>query len=260
MLLSLPFIAVAAVIAIAIEDLLGTFAPNGLRSALVNSVSGVVQMVFMYLSGPVVAPVLVWLFGTIDSPPIHLRSSGWMLIPSTIVLMSSIDLMDYSFHRLQHKVSWLWAMHSFHHSDETINPTTGYRHYWLDRPLIAFFYFPVGLLFKPDPAVVILASIIGWLLPLYQHLNMKIGFGKLSWLFISPQFHRIHHSLDSRHYDKNFAGFTPLWDVLFGTYFEPDKELYPATGIAEGEPDGVVSALIWPIRSITRSKGRVVPT
>jgi sterol desaturase/sphingolipid hydroxylase (fatty acid hydroxylase superfamily) len=57
----------------------------------------------------------------------------------------------------------------------------------------------------------------------------------LSWLLLTPQMHRIHHSRESRHLDRNFAFIFPLWDVLFGTYYHPGPFEYPATGLASGD-------------------------
>ena len=50
-----------------------------------------------------------------------------------------------------------------------------------------------------------------------------------------PQYHRIHHSFQLEHLDKNFAAFFPIWDILFGTYYHPGKDEFPSTGLLSGE-------------------------
>jgi hypothetical protein len=68
-----------------------------------------------------------------------------------------------------------------------------------------------------------------------NHMNFKFGLGRFSWLLVTPQNHRIHHSRLEEHVEKNFAAFFPLWDVIFGTYYAPKKNEYPPTGLASGE-------------------------
>jgi sterol desaturase/sphingolipid hydroxylase (fatty acid hydroxylase superfamily) len=65
-------------------------------------------------------------------------------------------------------------------------------------------------------------------------MNVRWQMGWASVLWCSPQVHRIHHSLEPQHFDKNFAFVFPLWDVLFGTYCPPKRNEFPATGV-EGE-------------------------
>src|SRR5262249_42236578 len=69
---------------------------------------------------------------------IHLRSDGWWLLLSFIVLILAIDLWSYLIHRAQHKFRVLWAMHSLHHSAEALTMVTGARHFWLEEAIIGF--------------------------------------------------------------------------------------------------------------------------
>ena len=68
-----------------------------------------------------------------------------------------------------------------------------------------------------------------------SHMNVRWHVGWFSRIWCAPQVHRIHHSLEPQHIDKNFAFQFPMWDVIFGTYFHPRKGEFPATGVA-GEP------------------------
>lgn len=67
-----------------------------------------------------------------------------------------------------------------------------------------------------------------------NHANIRIGFGPAAIILASPQWHRIHHSSDPRHRDVNFATFFPMIDWLFGTYYQPARDEYPATGLTGG--------------------------
>ncbi len=68
-----------------------------------------------------------------------------------------------------------------------------------------------------------------------NHANVRIDFGPLTGVIAGPQWHRIHHSTDPHHRDRNFATFFPFIDRLFGTYYAPAVGEYPATGLDESE-------------------------
>ena len=67
----------------------------------------------------------------------------------------------------------------------------------------------------------------------------------ITWIN-SPQWHRIHHSTQPEHVNKNFSGGLPLWDMLFGTAWIPGCNEYPATGLVPGEQVGIIDSIIWP--------------
>jgi sterol desaturase/sphingolipid hydroxylase (fatty acid hydroxylase superfamily) len=169
-------------------------------------------------------------------------------IALSLIWLVMKDFFYYWFHRLQHTSRWLWMEHMLHHTDEHLNVTTSVRHHWLEMPLYAVCVAaPLLLLFHPPLITIPIASVLTNLLDYFIHSNAKLGFGRLSWLLTSPQNHRIHHSKLPEHRDKNFAVVTPLWDVLFGTYYHPGKDEYPPTGLSSGEKvESLRRALILP--------------
>jgi sterol desaturase/sphingolipid hydroxylase (fatty acid hydroxylase superfamily) len=215
----------------------------GVRSIRINSVLGVIQIAASLLGNAVVAPALVWIGGTIGNSPVHMSGQGWRFPVSVLIMLALIDFVDYAFHRLEHRIPWLWAMHSLHHSDATMNATTGQRHVWLDRVLHAIVFAPLGFVFHPDLNVMLAVTVGGWVLDTFDHLNIRLGFAWVPWLVVSPQYHRTHHSARPEHFDRNFAGIFPVWDLLFGTYLKPEG--FPETGLAEGEPLDIKEALAW---------------
>jgi sterol desaturase/sphingolipid hydroxylase (fatty acid hydroxylase superfamily) len=221
----------------------------------INAPLGALSLIFAQVSDPLIAPLVIWVTGRFGPSPLHLSGAGRYLVVSTFLLLAIRDLVDYLFHRAQHSVPWLWALHSFHHSDTDVNASTGYRHYFLDRPLLAFAYLPIGLLFHADASVALLAGFIALLLPLYHHMNVDVNFGRWSQVFVSPQFHRVHHSTDAAHFNKNFCGFLPLWDIIFGTYMEPTE--VGETGLGDEPEPTIISGLLWPIRR--HPKNRILP-
>ena len=94
---------------------------------------------------------------------------------------------------------------------------------------------PMMLLFRPPLITVPIAFFLTSLVSYLIHLNVRLSFGRFSWVLAGPQTHRIHHSRLPGHCDKNFAQFFPLWDVIFRTYYHPQSDEYPASGLVSGE-------------------------
>lgn len=164
------------------------------------------------------------------------------MLASAIVL----DLFFYWFHRLQHS-PLLWPQHLLHHSDTALNVTTTQRAHFLEHLLIpVFMTLPLVLLFRlPTTDLIWIAAIpAAW--AYFVHMNIKVSFGPFWWLATSPQYHRIHHSLEPQHFDRNFALWFPVWDVLFGTAWRPRAGEYPATGVSGVEVTSLPQAAALP--------------
>lgn len=155
------------------------------------------------------------------------------------------DFFYYWFHRLQH-TKWLWPQHKLHHTDEHMSVFTSYRGHWLEDALRApLLVLPMGLVFDITPfESALLASILPFW-TLFFHSNLRISMGPLTPVFAGPQWHRIHHSIETQHRDKNFSAVLPLWDIIFGTYYRPKKNEFPDTGV-QGEPSSVgIKQILW---------------
>ncbi|MES2116314.1 MAG: sterol desaturase family protein [Pseudomonadota bacterium] len=185
-----------------------------------------------------------------------LPANGWHLLPSLLLYTLALDGGEYAFHRAQHRVPALWAMHSLHHSDTAMNATTTDRHFWLEPGIkMMTIYLAAGLLFRPDPAIVGMYAVLG-LYNVVPHMNLRWGLGRGAFLINTPQFHRLHHSILPQHYDCNFAALFPVFDVLCGTYRRPVAGEYPPTGIAGADrPSGMLELLAWPLRRWLRRLG-----
>src|SRR5205823_12438093 len=114
---------------------------------------------------------------------------------SATILMLVTDLIFYWVHRAQHQYKWLWAMHSFHHSDDDVNVTTAYRHFWLEKPLfLLVFYMPLGLMFRISSEAASTFSAMFLFFGLFPHMNAPIELGPLTRVVLGPRVHRLHHS------------------------------------------------------------------
>lgn len=141
---------------------------------------------------------------------------------SWIALWLGVDFTYYWFHRTCHRNNFLWIGHSVHHQSEQYNLSVALRQ-GIGQTLTAWvFYLPLG--FIGFPAWMLLTMLT--LNALYQfwiHTKLIKRMGWFETIFNSPSHHRVHHGVNQRYIDKNYAGSLIIWDKMFGT-FEPETE------------------------------------
>lgn len=185
---------------------------------------------------------------------VHVRTDGWWYIPSLIGFILLVDLYHYGVHRIQHAVPMFWAMHSFHHSANSLTFITGARHFWLEwaMPYAIFPIIPIFFTISADMATII--AVVFFIPDSCAHLNVRFPMGPAITWVNSPQWHRIHHSVQPEHFNKNFASLLPLWDFVFGTAWIPKPDEYPAPGLVPAEPVGAIDSIVWPFRAFIRDR------
>jgi len=142
------------------------------------------------------------------------------------------DFFFYWWHRASHNIGWLWDLHVIHHSDENMNATTATRSHWTVFLLELFItILPTNLILGPIDAKIFAAAGVAATWNFLIHSNVKISFGGFAPVIMGPQAHRIHHSILPHHRDRNFSSLFPIWDILFGTYYHPERGEYPPTGV-----------------------------
>ncbi len=160
---------------------------------------------------------------------------GWPVWARLLFGLVVADFVFWVQHLVSHKVPLLWKFHKVHHSQRELNFFTNDRvhpveyglwHLFQVLPLI-FFSFEV-------PEIYLIAVFYKWQ-PLLIHANVRTNLGPLKHILVTPQSHRVHHSLRPEHHDRNFGAVLTIWDHLFGTQVR-DYEVYPETGI---EDDGL---------------------
>jgi sterol desaturase/sphingolipid hydroxylase (fatty acid hydroxylase superfamily) len=201
------------------------------------------------LLAPVTTACSLMLVNAAGGGWIHLRSDGWWFPLSLMIYIMAIELWAYLMHRAQHAWPFLWAMHSLHHSAEALSVVTGARHFWLENPLIAAVFPILGIVFKVPREVVMPIVLLYFLPDGFAHTNIRLSLGRFGLLLNNPQYHRVHHSIEPQHQNKNFCKMLPLFDVIFGTAWKPGKDEFPATGLVPRETaSGFREGIIWPIR------------
>jgi sterol desaturase/sphingolipid hydroxylase (fatty acid hydroxylase superfamily) len=124
----------------------------------------------------------------------------------------------YWMHRADHRVRWLWATHSVHHSPTTLNLSAAYRLGWTARLSAGPIFFAPLVLVGFPPSVVGGALAVNLFYQFWLHATWFPRLGPLEWVLNTPSHHRIHHASNPEYLDRNFGGVLILFDRLFGTF------------------------------------------
>jgi len=167
----------------------------------------------------------------------------WVQIPAVIVLA---DLGFYWTHRMFHAVPWLWRFHSIHHSMEELDWLAASRGHPVDQILtMGVSLVPVLALGFSEWAIGVYAVLHQWQSVLV-HSNVRVGFGPLRFLFVSPEFHHWHHSNHRDARDRNFAAQLSFLDALFGSFHLPRGQIPTTYGLDRPMPQRYVRQFLYP--------------
>ena len=139
-----------------------------------------------------------------------------------IMTFISIDLVFYVYHRMSHRIRFLWAIHLSHHSSEEMNFAVSFRQAWFG-PISKIPFFMILPLLGFDPTIIAVAGVISTLWGIVGHTQVIGKLGPLEWIFNTPSHHRVHHGSNKQYIDKNYGNLLIIWDRMFGT-FEPEQE------------------------------------
>jgi sterol desaturase/sphingolipid hydroxylase (fatty acid hydroxylase superfamily) len=156
---------------------------------------------------------------------------GWVRFLIGILL---VDLLYWIQHYLHHKIPFLWKLHSLHHSQTELNFFTDFRYHVLEYIVRHTVLIIPLLVLKIDVPVIAVVAITQRWYSRFYHGNIRTNLGPLRYFLVTPQSHRIHHSIELQDADRNFGAIFSIWDYLFGTASR-DRQSYPRTGIADAE-------------------------
>lgn len=216
---------------------LETFFPKD-RPGLESRVRGLVFLVVLTACSAVIANAFHAGWTRLGIEPLFrlARPHGWdgYYLAFSLFGWALADFGFYVRHRLQH--AFFWRFHAVHHSIEQLSSASDYNHWTEDLFRIVLTVAPLSLLFGSTSTV--LATTLFALHANYLHSSTRLHFGWFRRVFGDNRYHRIHHSKEPQHFNKNFAACFPIWDFLFGTAYVPRDDEWPATGI-EGQPEPV---------------------
>jgi sterol desaturase/sphingolipid hydroxylase (fatty acid hydroxylase superfamily) len=145
-------------------------------------------------------------------------------VPQPLTILLSVLTLDsaiYLQHLMFHAVPLLWRLHRVHHADLDFDVTTGARFHPIEIGLSMLIRFAVILALGPPAVAVLVFEVLLNASSMFNHGNVRIPAAVervLRWAVVTPDMHRVHHSIDPRESNSNFGFSLPWWDRLFGTY------------------------------------------
>ena len=151
------------------------------------------------------------LFNVIGTPP-------WFAVLASVVVM---DFVIWLQHVMVHAIPLLWRLHRVHHADPDYDVTTGARFHPLEIILSMLIKFATVLLLGPPVVAVVIFEVLLNATAMFNHGNLKLPAhvdSVLRLFVVTPDMHRVHHSVEDDEANSNFGFNLPWWDRLFGTY------------------------------------------
>jgi len=177
---------------------------------------GMSQQVLLVFEAGILVAAYVWLY----NHRLFSFASGspW----PWVIAFFYVDFVYYWWHRLSHEVNFFWAVHAVHHQSEDYNLAVALRQAVLSVWTILPFHLPLALIGAP-PVTFLLVSAMSTLYQFWIHTELIDKMGWFEWVFNTPAQHRVHHAINPRYLDKNYAATLCIWDRAFGT-FEQERE------------------------------------
>lgn len=166
---------------------------------------------------------------------------NWIAWPAWIEIAIAVIVLDlaiYGQHVASHKVPVLWRLHKVHHADVDIDLTTGIRFHPIEIALSMLWKIVVVLALGAAPVAVVLFEVLLNGTSMFNHSNIDLPRGLdrlLRRLIVTPDMHRVHHSVYRREHDTNFGFNLSVWDFLFRTYTDQPRDGHQ--GMTIGLPD-----------------------
>nr|WP_194954485.1 sterol desaturase family protein [Sphingopyxis solisilvae] len=193
------------------------------RDTLNSLMLGTGSQVASALVGGIVVGLAVWLHQyRLFDIGIDFKSWWW----AWILCFFLDDLAYYVFHRSAHRVRWFWASHVIHHSSQHYNLSTALRQTWTGFISLGFiFRLPLFLIGFP-PAMVFFCAGLNLIYQFWIHTEAIKRLPKwFEAVMNTPSHHRVHHGVNPRYLDANYAGVFIIWDKMFGSFVaERDDE------------------------------------
>lgn len=160
---------------------------------------------------------------------------GWGLLnlydlPFPVAVIIAVVVMDFVIwlqHVMVHAIPVLWRLHRVHHADLDYDVTTGARFHTIEIILSMLIKFATIMLLGPPVVAVVIFEVMLNATAMFNHGNVKLPAGLdrvLRWFLVTPDMHRVHHSVEDDEANSNFGFSLPWWDRLFGTYRDQPRD------------------------------------
>ena len=189
---------------------------------------------------PIISPIPEYFLGrnTVVASTEQLGAL-WFQVPVVLVLVS---FFRYWMHRWQHSNAFLWKLHSYHHSVTDLQGTNTYVSHPIDWALRNAVVFILLGLVGFDPQAMLIAVPATTVSGVFSHCGADVKGGVLNYLFVTPEVHRWHHTAavpEGYGYSVNYGVEFAFWDILFGTFYLPQRDGQTQPPERIGHPGGM---------------------
>lgn len=172
-----------------------------------------------------------------------------------VLALIALDLAIWFQHVISHKVAFFWRMHRVHHADRDIDLTTALRFHPAEIVLSMAYKAAIVLMLGPAVWAVILFEIMLNGSAMFNHANVRLPLWldrTLRTFMVTPDMHRVHHSVHRDEHDNNYGFFLSVWDRLFGTYTAQPRDGHSGMTIGlspyqSEKPDEILWSLKLPV-------------
>lgn len=194
---------------------------NGSMLVLANALVRVIALIFPLIAGTAAASLAAslnfGLYNNVDWPV-------WLEVTLSVILL---DLAIWAQHVISHRVPFLWRLHRVHHSDRDLDASSALRFHPVEIALSALYKLVIILALGPAVLAVVLFEIILNASAMFNHANMKLPLWMdkiLRTVIVTPDMHRVHHSVHRFEHDSNYGFCLSVWDHMFATYIAQPSE------------------------------------
>lgn len=148
----------------------------------------------------------------------------WLALPGWLAFVLTLLVLDFAIwlqHLASHKIGWLWRLHRVHHADRDIDVTTAIRFHPVEIGLSMLYKMTWVAALGCPPAAVVAFEVILNACAMFNHANVALPAAldrRLRLVMVTPDMHRVHHSIERAEHDSNYGFNLSLWDRLFRTY------------------------------------------
>lgn len=191
--------------------------------------------------------------------------TGWFLSVRNLILQQSllmqiflavlvVDFSGYWRHRFMHS-KFLWPFHTIHHSSKQVDWLSTDRFHPINHYITAFLNLIILTALFADPYVSATAMALRRKYGLFIHSNIRISYGYLNFVFVSPLFHRWHHSDSEAAFNRNYSTFFSFFDLIFRTFYLSTEKKDPASfGFYGGKlTKGLIGQTIYPFLKLAET-------
>lgn len=231
----------------------------GLRRRVRNLALAALGAVLVFVLLPLTAVAMAHWAG--DSGIGVFNLLAWPPLLEFALVLVLLDLAIYWQHRWFHEFRVLWPIHRVHHSDLGFDTTTGLRFHPVEILLSLGYKFGVIVLLGASAAGVAVYEMLLVGFALFGHANLRLSSRldrALRWVLVTPDWHRVHHSVHRQETDSNYGNILTLWDRIFGSARAQPRDGHDAMriGLAEfrdARDQGFPALLAQPLRRVTRA-------